>query len=275
MLHPGSVRVLSCSALLAALMLTPACKGDQYVNMPEAPDMSPVRALFASPTGSLAKLPPGELVTLLQQNFLIIDELGAFQVLSDTLSAFMNPGGEGAQEAGLETTRAGLQAGETSLDGKGYLIVTRTCPGTVGAATPDPADGQVELTVVFDEQGFRPVAWGLATDCRFKSGDKATVLDADYSISFGDRHWSQSQPPQELLFDVVGTVLSDGKKTIGTWDFRYLDPGRFELNLETSTGNVIFFAEGELRGFLSADGPWSCDFEEMKCSSADSLLSLL
>jgi len=266
-------------ALILALLAL-ACK-QPSVDVPEPPDMSGVLQAFEAPSAPLSAATVDEIVAKQKAFFEQIESLGGLEPVlaalgavdsgTETSASALQAGGDGA-----ERLSSALQVGTVTVTGDGFLTVTRTCAGWLGATTPDPADGTITLTAVFDDEGFDRVVWGQATACRYLVDGHRLTLDGQVRVHTGTLLVDHDTGAQLTLgFD--GRAQVDDRTFAAAFTFRVtLSSTRVEIALDVSAGSVIFFADDSARvyGFRAANGTWTCDFEEGSCSHDGDTLRL-
>ena len=179
------------------------------------------------------------------------------------------------------------------MEGVGFFRITRICNGWGEKPVPDKgANGVVQVTAVFSDEGFDPVVWGEFADCRHRTasaeappgvepseaGDGAParlhLLDGEISIHTGDLLTGVAYPAMDYVIEFDGAIDSDGELFDGNLGLRFVDGGRVEVNLDVEQGNLVYFttqaaSEPATQGFRAANGEWICNFEVRQCVSEE------
>jgi hypothetical protein len=233
------------------------------VDKPAAPDMAPIVASYDKPAGTLDAETLRRAIPLAQTRSVLVTATDIYTALQDGLNA------------GAETYRQehGAQSG---FESAGWLRVTRICNGLSDTPAPDPANGQLVLTMGFTEQGLDPVIWGGATACQYRIGGKNIVLADASSAQFGLRVWigtsltfaQLASAPAILALDLVATV--DGAVSDARFDFRIGDATTpVELRFDGTGGDVIagVHAATSNLAFRAVNGNFECDLPTQTCVS--------
>jgi hypothetical protein len=300
------MRVVETLVLAAGLLVTACVSAKMNVDIPESPDMEPLVESYDFPDAPFSVDLLQGLVQQLQDNIELLQDLGFLpesggpvDPVSLALAALSGEQGGGQTEGqqqtivvhgDVESQSQAIVVGGEEVSGDGYVEVTRICDGWGDAAAPDAeANGTVNLTAVFSDQGFDAVIWGEATACKYRVGDLKLLLDGSVSVYTGDMlpQWDGTTfttgQADELLVSFDGKVTAtskepDGKTKVtelpGTFDFRLLlAANSLEVSLNTPDGNIVFFlsqtqAAGQVtsqQGFIGSNGTWVCNFEAMTC----------
>jgi hypothetical protein len=262
-----------------------ACQNDarnSVVEKPEPPAMQPVLDAFAMPTASLV---PDELLALTQgvaERTDAIDLLQIDQLLIDSVSeglAQLQQNGRAATEA---IQRTGIEVAQQPIEvtGDGYLSITRICNGWAATPAPDLANGTMQLTAGFTEQGLDPVVWGSLFACKYKLGEHTIQIDGidadpaaiDVRAYIGDAVTIDSfgQFSEPIVIDLAARVLLDGIEQLGRFAFK-IDPAtrRFETLVPLGTGHVIVAVSLDRTSAVevrASDGTYQCDVTSRRCS---------
>ncbi|MEL6180781.1 MAG: hypothetical protein AAFS10_17600, partial [Myxococcota bacterium] len=250
-----------------ALLIYTGCVTPESEDKPDAPDMSAILQAYETPTADLNSENMATLVTSLVQTLELIEGTGGFLFLFDVLDA-LNSDAE-TTESGLELRRQAI-----TVSGDGFARITRVCNGWVGADSPDPDDGSIDITVGFTESRLDPVVWGRFEGCRYRLENNNLLVEGDVRLWLGDNiQFSDlgqlGQSP--FLMAVEGTIMLEDALTLDVLDFRVTpNTNLFEIRLPVDDQHVIFFQEGEEVKFRAANGIWTCDFEAFTCINDNS-----
>jgi hypothetical protein len=256
------------------LVLAGACSGDERVK-PEAPDLQPLVDAYAEPSRDFDQQAGIEVRDLVERKVRqLVDASGIVDRIEDALGSI----GEDPQASPSLT--AGLHRGVV-LEGEGYARVTRICTGLGTPAPPidKDANGFLELTAGYSEEGLDPVIFGGAVSCKEQIRTKQLVIDGDVALHIGDNLKLADLPASPILFRLAGFALTvDGAEVLsGGFDFQVCRgetsscvPGNFELllGLPGDRTLVLFLdLETKVGGFRAANGRWDCDFPAGTCQS--------
>lgn len=143
---------------------------------PEPPDLAPLVQAYQQPTGRVTAESARQLLAesgtalgLVQDPAAILELVqGFFDGLAQAGEA-----SEDSEQSGLRARRAALTVAGAQVDGEAWMRYRRDCPRASGAG----ARGVLELNALADVDGFQPVVWGAARDCRILAeGDAAGSL---------------------------------------------------------------------------------------------------
>jgi hypothetical protein len=177
--------------------------------------------------------------------------------------------------AGVATRREGL------LTDQGYMQITRLCNGWGAQPSPDPANGNMQLTIGFQDQTVDPVLWGTFTLCRYLGGSSQIQLAGAAGAASGPLNcylggplpWANvGQTP--LLFTVDFGVELNGAASLLQSAFR-IDPvlDTIELLEHTSEGDLLVLLSAgsaslsQLLSVRAKNGNFSCDELARTCTS--------
>ncbi len=175
----------------------------------------------------------------------------------------------------LKTCNGGANAGSTCTD-------DTDCPdGTCVEATPDSANGSIDLFMTVDGGGIGRVVWGTADQCLYlvpKEGndcEAAGCFEASYdggiALDLGPDWVSEDISELPVTFVVEGTIGFDGDAFRIDQSFRVVlavEPG-LELLLDigypalSETFNYIFAGTGQ--AIRDATGLFGCSLEQSQC----------
>jgi hypothetical protein len=267
----SSACLCRCFLALAVAALGVACAGEER-RKPPAPDLQPLVDAYEAPTRDFDAQAATEVQELVERKVrALVDMTGVVDLLEDALA------GLGEKPA---TLTAGPQRGVV-LEGEGFARITRIC---TGHGTPAPpldrdANGFLELTAGYTEEGLDPVIFGGAAACKEQIGAKQLVIDGGIALYIGDNLKLADLPASPILFRLAGLALSiDGSERLaGGFDFQVCRgdtsscvPGNFEvlLGLPGERTLVLFIdLANKSGGFRAANGRWDCDFIAGTCQN--------
>jgi hypothetical protein len=264
------------TALAAAL--AGACAGEAR-EKPPAPDLQPLADAYAAPTRDFDAQAAAEVQELVERKVrALVDMTGVVELLEDALGSL------GEEPAGLT---AGPRRGVV-LEGEGIARITRICSGHGTPAPPvdRDANGFLELTAGYTEEGLDPVIFGGAAACKEQIGGKQLVIDAGVALHIGDNLKLADLPASPILFRLDGLALSvDGTERLaGGLDFQVCRgetascvSGNFEvlLGLPGERTLVLFIDLADRSGgFRAANGRWDCDFLAGTCQSGGATVTI-
>jgi hypothetical protein len=178
----------------------------------------------------------------------------------------------------LKTCDVGSNAGSACTD-------DGDCPdGTCVEATPDAANGSIDLFMTLDSGGIGRVVWGTAANCLYlvpnedgnceAPGCDEASYDGSVELDLGD-----AVPPGEdierlpVTFVIRGTIGFDGDELPINQSFRVIIEGESELVLVilvdiadpalSKTFNYIFRETSQ--GIRAANGEFMCSLEQSRC----------
>jgi len=264
------------------LLMVGACSTEAP---PVPPDMSSIVTRYQSPTAFLTQDTVVELVTLAVERVEYITRAESLQPVFSALSALfgeqqtrvlnvtsaddesLSP--DGLVSAVLERTDYPVQVGGTSVDGGGYVRVTRICNGWENSDVPDrDANGYIQLTAVIRDSGIHPVIWGEAVSCRYRFQESRVLVDGEVKVHAGSSFDKNPDgPDNRVVVEFHGEVELDGKGLLDGADFAFSSDEFLEVSLSVGPEHLVFFAGTDLQGFRAANGRWTCDFEKAVCRS--------
>jgi len=258
------------SAAVLPLLLVVSC-GQERVDLPEPPDLSPVVKRYDKPTAPLTEESIGEILPEKEEVLATFDDLGHLDPVVQTFFSWLgNESKESAlllAEDGVETQHQGVEVGDSEFEGEGYVEIFRICSGwDAQAPVSEETNGKVKLTAVFSEEGFDPVFWGEAESCRQMFEGHKILVDGKAAVHTGGLLQGEADAVLTVTFD--GSVDVDGKKYDISFDFR-LVPSIFrtEISLSVNEGNLVYFMEKpeedaspNVLGFVASNGVWTCNF---------------
>lgn len=118
---------------LLVFLLPAGCKR-ATVEKPEAPDMSAIVQAYEAPSATFDDATARELERWLLDNLQIVNELGI-------------------EQAAIDAARKAVEEGHRAE--------------TTRKPRPDPANGKLDLTAGFTDNGIDPVVWGRSSACKY------------------------------------------------------------------------------------------------------------
>jgi len=217
-------------------------------------------------------------------------------VLGATCSGGTNDGGECAADG--DCPDGTCSGGVTFTSPNGGIQVNYICPGWDERqfddgydATPDPANGSIDLWMTLDSGGIGRVVWGTADKCLYlvpiegdnceASGCSEASYDGGIALDLGD-----TVPPGEDIEQLPVTFVIEGNIGFDGGDFRINQSFRVVLADESGlvllvdisdpelsqpplsqTFNYIF--QGDAQAIRDRTGLFGCSLEEMVCFDQD------
>ncbi len=242
----------------------------EKVDKPTPPDMSALALVYDAPTGTFDEDSVAVAVDAAHEIASQIESLGIDQALLDAVmqavDAKMN--GETTTQGNIGTHR------DYQTEGEGYLLVTRICNGWGAEPMPEPANGDLKLTVGFTEQGVDAVVWGTATSCEYLVDGRQVLLrglsDSEAGqvrLSFGSAVPFDQVTQRKILLDLDLAADLDGSETLADFDFR-IDPvsRTLEVRVPVADGDIIVSASaGLLNGVRAKNGDFGCSESTRTC----------
>lgn len=284
---PPAVR---CWPLLLVLAAASSCRNDAVISeveKPAAPQMQALLDAYAVPTGALTAATLLELVAGIPPRIASVDAIQLDRRVIDAAQAALRQLQDRqpmvvAPQAPLRQGVA-VAAEPLTVEGQGYLEVTRICDGWGALPVPDWNNGYMQLTVGFTEQGVDPVIWGGLTLCKYRLGEHQILLDGvaldpssgDVRVYVGNNVQLATFGtfPEPVLVEVVAQVFVDGIEVAGQLSFR-LDVNTRGLELLVPvTGGHVLAAIGGTRASVvqvrAANGLFQCDLAVSRCTAPD------
>jgi len=276
-------------ALAALCVCACACNNDlpdRGAPKPIAPTMQSVLDAYAAPTAVLAKDSVGALALAITRRIAAVDALQLdARVIQAAQAAVMqlqmNAAAAAAQP--LTQSRGPVAVSEQALtvEGDGFLVVTRICDGWGPLPVPDLANGVIELIVGFDEATVDPVIWGSLSSCRYALAGHAVQIDGiepdpargDVRIFIGPGVTLATFGtfPNPLVVDLTAQVLVDGAALEGSFNFRVDVLSRaLEMAVPLAGGHVIVAAAPERSSAVQVralNGVFVCDAVSVRCTT--------
>ncbi len=302
MLAMLSINARSLALVLA--VMAAGCRNDApsgKVEKPAAPSMQALIDAYAAPTAALDAAGIVQLAAAVGQRIATADSLVIDQRIIDagrTALAQLNQqtGAAGPvlpQTGGLTLEQApppsagaipqddvAVTAQALTVKGEGYLVVTRICDGWGAVPVPDLANGTMQLTVGFTEQGVDPVLWGTLALCKYRYGEHTVQLDGrspdrnagDVRVYVGsnvtvDTFGAFVEP---LVVELVAQVILDGAEVAGQLSFQIdVNTRAIALLVPIGAGNVIVSLDTTRQSaqVRATNGTFSCDLAAQRCTA--------
>ena len=266
--------------LLGFVMILAGCAAEEQRTKPTPPDMSALVAAYAAPSRTFDEQAAVEIQQRVEQE---VRELGDASGIIDAIEAAIAALGEEPQ-ARLAPGRAPIV-----LEGEGFAKVTRVCSGH--GAPPPPVDkdanGFVELTVGYTQQGLDPVVFGNAVGCKEQLAGSALDLAGEVHLFIGNNLQVDQLPDTPIMFELAGfSLAADGTPVLSETGFDFqvcrgaattCVPGSFELLIGLpGDASLVFFIDLATKsgGFRAANGKWECDFVAGTCSDGVTTITI-
>lgn len=281
---------------MLALVVT-GCRNDAptgEVDKPIAPSMQATIDAYAAPNGWLDATSVFELAGAVSQRTNVIDSLAIDVRLLDAARSAIaqinqQTGVQAPPAASPQAARQALSAGEVAVSsqaltvaGEGYLIVTRICDGWGVAPIPDFANGTMQLTVGFTEQGVDPVLWGSLALCKYRLNERFVQLDGrsfdrsrgDVRVYVGNNVTTATFGTfvEPVLVELEAQVVVDGAEVAGLLSFQIdVNTRALALLVPLLSGNVIVSLDAARLGAVvrAGNGTFACDFTAPRCTAPD------
>lgn len=266
------------AAALCLLALLGACSAPQEkVQKPAPPDMTGVIQSFETPTADLDAQTASELSSPAHALAAQIAALGLNDsIVAGVLDAIA------ARQRDTQTQSDGIATRrQAALTDQGYMQVTRICNGWGAMPIPDPVNGDMQLTVGFENQSIDPVVWGTFNLCRYLANDKKIQLGGSQGARSGPINcYFGGQVPwadvgrMPMLFAVDFGVELDGAPSTLQKAFR-IDPllDTIELLQSTSEGDLFVLLSAtdpsltQIVSVRARNGHFTCDETQRACTS--------
>lgn len=180
-------RAWRAGAALALLGLTSGCSDD--LALPPAPDMSELVQSYAEPDGELTGQNAEDAGQVLVETIQQARTSSPTEVAAALVKNLEDLSGDSANTTGPEAEPAEPGAEDlkgSRLDIAAIARVHRICRGWGSEPTVDEAaNGAMDLTATFDQDGLIPTVWGTASNCRTARGDVQLEFDGELRLHFG------------------------------------------------------------------------------------------
>jgi hypothetical protein len=273
---------------VALAMLAIACRNDSAigeVEKPPAPNMQTLLDAYAAPTASLSMATLPELSAGLAARVATVDSIQLDRRVLDAAAAGLAQILQQNTAAPQALAREELSVVEQPLTvrGQGYLEVTRICDGWSSVPVPDFANGFMQLTLGFTEQGLDQVIWGTLSACRYRLGEHTVQLDGvapdplagDVRVFIGQNATLMDFRafPDPVLVELAAQVLVDGSEVTGQLSFRIdLNTRGLELLVPLTGGHVLAAVAANRASVVrvrAVNGSFDCDLATQRCTAPD------
>jgi len=167
------------------------------------------------------------------------------------------------------------------LEGEGVARIQRICTGFGDPAPPidKDANGFLDLTVGYSNDGLDSVVFGGAIDCKEEISGKQMQVAGDVHLFVGEGTDIGDLTSTTFLFELANFEFDvNGTNLIsGGFDFEVCRgettacvPGHVGVLLALGDGTtLVFFIDLTTKtgGFRAADGVWTCDFTNDVCTN--------
>jgi hypothetical protein len=251
---------------LVAFVACLACLGcgPSHALVPSPPtDVQALAAEYDDPTGTVPVQAMAQIEEL-QQDVGTIDATGFISVVGDLLAAVEKR----VADSGLPTDPLAQPKKHRPVI-SGSITFTRTCKGWDDASTtPDPANGSITATVVFQNGVLQRTIWGTATTCHERvPGPGGTTIHA----LFDGTLTVYLEGPLESD-TAKGTYLVVWSGSIGTqaasvplaFDFRVVPPN-VEVRIPLGDGSIIGSIGSSGVSLRGANGTFTCSADTFTC----------
>jgi hypothetical protein len=277
-------------SMLLALAAASSCRNDAViaeVEKPAAPQMQALLDAYSMPTGALTAATLLEVVAGIPPRIASVDAIQLDHRVIDAAQAALRQLQD--RQAMVVAPQAPLRKGVAvaaeplTVEGQGYLEVTRICDGWGAFPVPDWNNGFMQLTVGFTEQGVDPVIWGGLTLCKYRLGEHQIQLDGvaldpnsgDVRVYVGSNVQLATFGtfPDPVLVELLAQVFVDGVEVAGQLSFRIdVNTRGIELLVPVTGGNVLAAIDGTRANLVqvrAANGLFQCDLAVSRCTAPD------
>jgi hypothetical protein len=248
------------------LVVLAACAAEEERAKPEAPDMTALIDGYANPTAAFDSQGAIEVQQLVEDKFRALVD---FDAIVDRIQESLDALGQEPQKRALD------------LEGEGTARVQRICTGfgDPAPAIDKDANGFLELTVGYSNDGFDPVVFGGATACQEQVGDVRMEVAGDINLYIGEGTTITELLSTTFIFQLASFAfrVDDTDVISGGFDFELCRgetttcvPGHFGILLTLGSGTtLVFFVDLNTKtgGFRAADGVWTCNFLSGECTN--------
>lgn len=241
------------------------------VDVPVGPDLTAISDVYAEPTGTVDGETIASAAAAALVDLELVHGLGELEFVTDSLQSVS------------ETIHDVAADDENSIRSiRGSANVRTICPGGAAEPTSDPANGDVEYTVAYEQSRLEDTIWGTLTDCVFHDAG-ARPLSADVEpgpghydgtmdIYLGEEVKLTDLDFPSFLFRLDGHARIAAMDTEVGMDFRLLRADSVvEVRAPAADGDVIFgFGSDAARVNLrTRDTTYCCDFDARSCIAVD------
>jgi hypothetical protein len=279
---------MSSSRLWLALALVLiGCRNDAptgQVDKPTAPSMQATIDAFAAPNGWLDAAAVFELAGAVSQRTTVIDSLVIDMRLLDAARAAIAQINQqtGVVQQALSAEKTAVSSQALTVAGEGYLVVTRICDGWGVVPIADFANGTMQLTVGFTEQGVDPVLWGSLALCKYRLNERFVQLDGraldrsrgDVRVYIGNNVTTTTFGTfvEPILVELEAQVILDGMEVAGLLSFQIdVNTRALAMLVPLASGNVIVSLDAARSSAVvrAGNGTFACDLAAQRCTAPD------
>ena len=232
-------------------------------------DMEILALKYSAPSRALDSATAAEIEMKVESKVRALFDLNA---LSDELTNVL---------AAVQDDMSSSRRVPVELYGEGYARIERICSGHGDPSPPvdKAANGFIDLTVGYDQDGLDPYIFGGATTCAEQIGSKRLSINGQIGLYIGNVLRLGDLPTVPVLFQLKDFAFSvnDTELVSGGFDFQVCrgttsscKAGFVEMLLELpSGGRIVFFIDPATRsgGFRANNGIWTCAFSEGRCEN--------
>lgn len=252
------------NALIAAtLVALAACAGE--LELPEPPDVSDREQRYDTPTGVLSSSTAQSFLERFVTRLAELDDVDQLRGLRKAMIRFDD-------EVEVEGTGADATTslGDVALRTDALVTVGVDCPGWSGGSVNRDA---IELSVVVRASQIVPTAWGPIQACQFEIDRQGATRRGSVSgdvIVYLPNLLDKSAPRVIFIaYTVDELVLDDAPVTPWSGELRVVDD-RVEILVELDgLGTIVFHGSSTTIGVRAANGNWTCNAPERRCTSDD------
>jgi len=288
---------ISLAFALVVVLIAPGCRNDAptgEVDKPIAPSMQATIDAYAAPNGLLDAASVFELAGAVAQRVTVIDSLVIDVRLLDAARAAIaqvnqQAGVQGPSVAFPQAARQALSAEEVAVSsqaltiaGEGFLVVTRICDGWDVVPIANLANGTMQLTVGFTEQGVDPVMWGSLALCKYRLNEHFVQLDGrsfdrsrgDVRVYIGNNVTTTTFGTfvEPVLVELEAQVILDGVEVAGLLSFQIdVSTRALAMLVPLASGNVIVSLDAARVSTVvrAGNGTFACDLAAQRCTAPD------
>jgi hypothetical protein len=283
------VRSLCLALALVLVSIVPGCRNDAptgEVDKPIAPSMQATIDAYTAPNGVLDAAGVLELAGAVAQRATVIDSLAIDVRLLDAARAAI---AQINQQTGVQGLPQALSPGDVAVSsqalavaGEGFLVVTRICDGWDIVPVPNLANGTMQLTVGFTEQGVDPVMWGSLALCKYRLNEHFVQLDGrsfdrgrgDVRVYIGNNVTTMTFGTfvEPILVELEAQVILDGMEVAGLLSFQIdVNTRALAMLVPLASGNVIVALDAARVSTVvrAGNGVFSCDLAAQRCTAPD------
>lgn len=263
-----------------------SCSSEKVEPKPQAPEMKSAVAALTHPTATLNKTLVASVVKQVFDTHDLLSKTGIQHPVSKAMIA-IEAGSSAKQSDTLEhPVSPGVELSDYaepqafSVNGGGWVKLTRICDGWGPEPSPNPENGTMVLNAGFTEKGLDPVVWGQLYACKYPVQlDETTSYDVlldgandtSLSIYIGDAVSFAGVHIQPFIAVLDATLTINGTKVPLKTTLRYdYKEKTLDFALTVSTGTVAARVTGAdtfaLRG---ANASLACNRTTRACTTAD------